>query len=233
LWTLIPPQEVISDTDSVPVTFDHTGEFRLEALVFRGNDGDVVIWDILVRSVVADYWPDHLALRVPLDTTMTFYVFPFNPESDSLAYLWIFDGDSVGAADTMVVHFPELGIHEVTAFVRDGSEADTLSWTVTVAEPEAANLRLKIEDLRFELLPPHPNPFNSVAIITYTLPRAGDVQLSLYDLRGREIRRMVSGFVDAGIHSVQLQGADLPAGIYLVRCKVEGVSLVRKAVVVK
>jgi len=43
------------------------------------------------------------------------------------------------------------------------------------------------------------------------------VRLSIYDIRGKEIRTLVNEKKVAGEYIVQFEGSDLPAGIYLVR----------------
>lgn len=60
-----------------------------------------------------------------------------------------------------------------------------------------------------------PNPFNSRTELTYTLPRAGDVRLELRDAQGRVIFSE-SYYGDAGSNTFDLDGSQLPAGIYFV-----------------
>lgn len=66
----------------------------------------------------------------------------------------------------------------------------------------------------------YPNPFNGTTTIDYTLPRAGNVELKIYDLSGREIRSLVKGFKNEGLHNVEWDGKnsdgiDVSSGIYL------------------
>jgi hypothetical protein len=62
-----------------------------------------------------------------------------------------------------------------------------------------------------------PNPFSGRATLTVTLAEAGTVRLTVYDLLGREVRVLADGPLAAGAHRVALDGAGLPAGVYLVR----------------
>jgi hypothetical protein len=73
-----------------------------------------------------------------------------------------------------------------------------------------------------ELYPAEPNPFTSGTALRYSLPRGGTVRLSLIDVQGRMVRRLVDGVQGAGPHSVTLRGEDLPSGVYRVRLEHDG-----------
>jgi len=64
-----------------------------------------------------------------------------------------------------------------------------------------------------------PNPFRNATSISYTLPKSGDVSLRLYDVTGRWVSTLASGYHPAGTYSSQLtaDGSQLSAGIYLLR----------------
>ena len=50
------------------------------------------------------------------------------------------------------------------------------------------------------LLPNYPNPFNPETWIPFDLSEAGDVTVRVYDMQGREVRRLVLGRRDAGAY---------------------------------
>ena len=75
-------------------------------------------------------------------------------------------------------------------------------------------------------------------MIQFRLPRASKVRLRLYDVAGREIRRLVDGLADAGVHSVVWDGRDSTgrpagAGIYFFELRVNEQRLVRRAVLLR
>ncbi len=69
----------------------------------------------------------------------------------------------------------------------------------------------------FALLGSYPNPFNPSTTINYTLNSTNRVQLSVYDLSGREVATLVDGYRDAGTHEAQFDASGLASGIYIYR----------------
>jgi hypothetical protein len=66
----------------------------------------------------------------------------------------------------------------------------------------------------------HPNPFNPVTTIRYDLPEDGLVNITIYDMMGRQINTLVSGQQTAGYNIVQwnatnILGEPVTAGLYL------------------
>jgi len=53
-----------------------------------------------------------------------------------------------------------------------------------------------------------PNPFNPRTAIAFDLPAASHVELTVYDLRGRAVRQLVSGELPSGHHVRHWNGRD-------------------------
>jgi hypothetical protein len=90
----------------------------------------------------------------------------------------------------------------------------------------------------FTLWPNTPNPFNASTRVTFSLPAAGGVILTVYDLRGQVVRSLVGGDRPAGSHEVEWDGRDqggraVASGIYLARLHAGGVVQARKMVVMR
>lgn len=87
----------------------------------------------------------------------------------------------------------------------------------------------------FTLHPVYPNPFNGQLAVNFTLERAGDVRLAIYDVLGREVQSLVNGHLSFGEHNLLWNSDGVPSGVYLVRLTEDGGQLtaVRKAVLVK
>ena len=63
----------------------------------------------------------------------------------------------------------------------------------------------------------YPNPFNPVTVIKYSLNKAMDVRLDVFDIQGRLIRTPDQGYKTAGNHSVRFDGLGLSSGLYYYR----------------
>jgi hypothetical protein len=70
---------------------------------------------------------------------------------------------------------------------------------------------------KFAIGKPYPNPFNPTTVISYQLAAASHVNLTVYDVTGREIAQLVNGQVDAGLHQVTFAASGLASGIYLIK----------------
>jgi len=69
----------------------------------------------------------------------------------------------------------------------------------------------------FSLHQNYPNPFNPSTTIEYNLPTTGEVVILIYDVTGREVRRIDAGIKPAGNHKLELNADGLSSGTYL--CK--------------
>ena len=97
-------------------------------------------------------------------------------------------------------------------------DVQLLSETVGLAEAPAAAT---------ELIGAHPNPFNPKTTLRFNLAAPGEVSLSVHDLRGRQVRRLVEESLPAGEHAAEWDGRDddgrrLGSGMYLVRLRAAG-----------
>jgi hypothetical protein len=63
----------------------------------------------------------------------------------------------------------------------------------------------------------HPNPFNASTLISFTIPAASDIILTVFDLWGREVAMPVKGKRPAGTHFVAFDGMMLASGVYICR----------------
>lgn len=85
----------------------------------------------------------------------------------------------------------------------------------------------------FQINDAFPNPFNHRFSITYTLPQAGIVSTTVYNIRGEKVNDVVKSIGSAGVNHLSISAVDLPSGIYLVSLSFAGNSLQAKAVLVR
>ncbi len=60
----------------------------------------------------------------------------------------------------------------------------------------------------------HPNPFNPSTTLSFTLSAPGNVTLTVYDVTGRKVTELVSGFHAAGEHSAVWNAEGCASGVY-------------------
>lgn len=123
---------------------------------------------------------------------------------------------------------------------------------VVAADPQALRVAISIQDLKispefsnlvassadFELGQNYPNPFNPSTKIGYQLKKGTQVRLSVFDMAGREVRRLIDGYQIAGIYNVSWNSADengiqLPSGAYFARLQVGNEIATRKMLLTK
>jgi hypothetical protein len=68
----------------------------------------------------------------------------------------------------------------------------------------------------------YPNPLNPETTITFTIASSADVNLTIFDIQGKEVRQLVNSYLEKGQHSVRWDGKDnntltLPSGVYFCR----------------
>jgi len=69
----------------------------------------------------------------------------------------------------------------------------------------------------FDLAQNYPNPFNPSTTISFDLPAAATVQLTVYNQLGQEVARLVSGYREAGTHAVVWDASGVASGVYFYR----------------
>ena len=92
--------------------------------------------------------------------------------------------------------------------------------------------------ITFALYQNYPNPFNPITTLKYDLPEDKFVTLTVYDMLGREITRLVNTTQEAGYRSVQWDATDsfgksVSAGVYLYQIRAGEFIQTKKMVLLK
>jgi len=85
----------------------------------------------------------------------------------------------------------------------------------------------------FTMEPAFPNPFNPTTILSYTLPKNGNVTIRILDLRGRKIKTFRLGIKNAGKNKFILNGTQLASGTYIIQIDAIGSLLNQKITLLK
>ena len=102
---------------------------------------------------------------------------------------------------------------------------DGSTWRIGQADAQAVIISVDYfgnSIRKFELAQNYPNPFNPVTTLRYALPQSAHVLLVIYDVNGREVRRLVDGLQPPGDHQIiwdgsTARGRHIPSGIYIAR----------------
>ena len=85
----------------------------------------------------------------------------------------------------------------------------------------------------FSLAQNYPNPFNPTTTIQFTLPRAGNVKLTLFNLLGQKIKTLINEYKESGVHTLNFNASDLNSGLYIYKLEANGLIKTRKMTLVK
>ncbi|MBN2413967.1 T9SS type A sorting domain-containing protein [candidate division KSB1 bacterium] len=91
---------------------------------------------------------------------------------------------------------------------------------------------------RYVLTQNYPNPFNPQTTIDYAIPEYSFVQITIYNTRGEEIRKLVNTYQSSGLYTISWDGHDtfggkVSSGIYYYRLKTNNFSEIKKMIYTK
>ena len=86
-----------------------------------------------------------------------------------------------------------------------------------------------------------PNPFNPSTTIRFEIADgmvSGEVELSIFDMRGRKMKTLINEVMGEGLHAIHWDGTDetgnrLPSGTYLYSLKIGNEQSVRKMIMIR
>ncbi len=78
----------------------------------------------------------------------------------------------------------------------------------------AVGERPELSHQEVALLPAYPNPFRTTTTLRFRLEKAEGVTVTVYDVRGRVVRRLLDARLPPGEHHVAFDAEALPTGIY-------------------
>lgn len=79
----------------------------------------------------------------------------------------------------------------------------------------------------------YPNPFNPVTNIKFSIPKNGNVKLTVFDITGKVIAELVKENLNAGEYKIDFDASGLSSGVYFYKLHAEGFSETRKMILVK
>ncbi|MFZ4401297.1 MAG: T9SS type A sorting domain-containing protein [Bacteroidales bacterium] len=123
-------------------------------------------------------------------------------------YLLVSVTDSSAKVDYFRTYLP----NEVTT----GHSNGELAYSYTITAPATNIAEINELSSMFSIQQNYPNPFNLETTIKYKVSTANNVQLSIFDMFGREVKTLVNQYQSVGNYSVSLNSSELSlkTGIY-------------------
>ena len=106
---------------------------------------------------------------------------------------------------------------------------------VDVLKIEGLSTSIEDETLAsdFELSQNYPNPFNPTTNISFNLPQASDVSLTVYNVIGQRVAVLANEVLQSGAHTYKFDASNLASGMYLYRLKTDNFSTTKKMMLIK
>jgi gingipain R len=126
-----------------------------------------------------------------------------------------------------------------------GDGCATTSWSSTTSPTGRPNIRMVIDNITglnnnttvipqtFSLSQNYPNPFNPVTKISFDIPKTVLTKLTVYDILGREIMKLVNEVKQPGQYVVDFDGAKIASGVYYYKLEAGTYMNVKKMLLIK
>jgi hypothetical protein len=129
----------------------------------------------------------------------------------------------------------ETGSYETVLQVRSNDPSNPVLEIPITADVQMATSSELTEELpqRLELSQNYPNPFNPSTTIQFSLNRASDVTLEVFNITGQRIATLVNETLSAGNHQHSFDASGLSSGIYIYRLRTPEQMLMRQMILIK
>jgi len=134
--------------------------------------------------------------------------------------------DTFNPSDTILIRFRLKADEYVNGY---GWVVDNLEIQQKLTSVEENNAA----PFRFALYQNYPNPFNPTTVIKYSLPAAGIVNLSVYNLLGQKVAELINEKQSAGVHQFNFNASSFSSGVYFYKIKSGNYSAVKKMLLLK
>jgi hypothetical protein len=108
-----------------------------------------------------------------------------------------------------------------------------------IVKKVGANTIVSVEDKNvnanptYDLKQNYPNPFNPATTINYSIAKSGIVTLKIYDVLGNEVKTLVNGVQNTGMHEVSFNAQNLSSGFYFYTITTDNFTSTKKMILLK
>lgn len=237
------PSIAVSESDVHVVWFDYRDSTGGPGEIYykRSTNGGLD-WDPDVRLTHTTYPSLYPSAAVSGDTIHLVW-FEFN-EMLEIFYKRSTDGGSVWeqdvrlTTDSALSYNPSVAasgpaVHVVFWDRRDAGNYEIYYKRNLTGDPTDVDLVDIQYPQNYVLLQNYPNPFNPTTTIRFSIPKAGDVSLKIFNLLGEEVATLTSGHREVGTHTVEWDATKQPSGVYFYRLQAGEFTETRKLVLLR
>jgi flagellar hook assembly protein FlgD len=209
----------IGSSDGSPYHVPYQGIVNIPVWIDDIGSGTYALIDLVTLDSVVS---ERLGGKLPYRTFQRLSFIPLE-SLDSLSQLadftFMMDIDTSFVADTLSIMF-------ANAVFSDSLGQFLFDYQMNVSEvviddvTSVENENINPENMFISLA--YPNPFNATVTVRYSLPEESDVEIVIYDIRGRVVKTIYKEGVSAGENSIIWEGTGesgekIASGIYLYR----------------
>jgi hypothetical protein len=136
---------------------------------------------------------------------------------------------SIAANDSLVLGFALVAGTD-SSNLKANADAAQRKWGFITTDVQRISSQIPST---FSLHQNYPNPFNPTTKIRYDLPHESRVTLSVFNLLGQEIVRLVDTHQSAGQYEVPFEASGLSSGVYFYRIQAGAYTHTKKMVIVR
>jgi hypothetical protein len=193
---------------SSPFT-DFNGDGNLDmfiSLMIYGENRDDNAYGFVIHDIINN-------------STIYEFIYPDTLFSNQGGYAYIADIDGDGEV-------------EIVSSLHTSDPYESITYIFSTGVPLGVNQQISLPD-NYKLSQNYPNPFNPITTIEYEISHNGNVNVSIYNIRGQLVEKLVDGYNTTGKYSIQWKPQNVSSGQYFYQISVDGFVQTKKMVLLK
>lgn len=165
-------------------------------------------------------------------TNPTDFKIPGNTKQASIPFL-LQAGDSIGFIVQYIAPSATESDNALLRILFDGSADSIRTIALSGSAQKPSGNGVSAADKTELTVSIYPNPATSEMHISYSIPKSGDVSLSIFDITGKEIARIASEAHDGGSYETLWDARAVPTGSYILKLSACGESMTKVVEIMK